>query len=246
MNVPELPATWSGVLCGLIFLATLLAGDVAGLFIERKWKRRWQAVANRMGFEFYGRRSRWPSLSSFLLPKLLLHGTKESAFCYGEALKTLRGSVAGFDVTITDFAVWNFYSRSSLVFRAPVLLFKKQGSAPLDVMATVKDRSFLLHGVRLDPSMREYHFSYDKDFSKGFHFFGSPLVTPWNFTADLRNLFVEFRKDIDSVFVDGEDLLVICKDRIPERFRKLVEFGITVLGDLVENAQGDRPQSQMA
>ena len=199
-----------------------------------------------MGFEFYGHRSRWPSLSSFLLPKLLLHGTRGSAFCYGEALKTLRGSVAGFDITITDFAVWNFYSRSSLVFRAPVLLFKKQGSAPLDLMAAVKARSILLHGVRLDPSLREYHFPSDKDFSEGFHFFGDPLATPWNFTSDLRGLFVEFGKDIDSVFVDGEDLLLICKDRIPERFRKLVEFGITVLSDLIENTRGNRPQSHMA
>lgn len=246
MTTAELPTALSGALCVIVFAASFLAGDVAGLLIERKWKRQWQEVATKMGFEFYGQRTRWPALSNFLLPKLLLPGMKESAFCYGEALKTLRGKVGEFDVTITDFAVWNFYSRSSLVFRAPVFLFKKEGAGPLDSMAAVRARSILLNGFRLNPVLREYHFPYDKDFSRQFVFFGRLRATPWNFTSDLRELCVEFHKDIDCLFTDDQDLLLVCRDRIPRRFPRLVEFGITVMNDLLENPSADQPQSGTA
>jgi hypothetical protein len=246
MNTAELPAVWSGVLCAIIFTVALVAGDVAGLFIERKWRRQWEKIADKMGFKFYGRRSRWPALSNFLLPKLLLPGQRDSAFCYGEALKTLTGRVGGFDVTITDFAVWNFYSRSSLVFRAPVFLFKKDGATMPSGMALVKNKSMLLNGFGMSPGIREYRFPFDKEFSQLFVFFGQLSSTPWTFTAKLRELCVRHRKDIDSLSIADDDLLLVCRDRIPERFPKLVEFGITVMNDLLEDLPSDKPQSGAA
>ena len=246
MNINEVPTVYSGVLCFIVFGVSFLAGDIAGWIMERKWKQQWAKIAAKMGYDFHGQRNRWPSLSRFLLPKLLMPEHKESAFCYGEALKTFTGKALGFDVTITDFAVWNFYSRSSLVFRAPVVVFQKTGARMPGTMVAVKARSMLLNGFRLNALLREYRFPHDKDFSSRFVFFGEMGTTPWAFTSDLRDLFVAFHRDIDCLFVGDDEVVLVCNDRKPERFPKLVEFGVTVIQNLIEGARSEQPMSGTA
>jgi hypothetical protein len=241
MNTTDVPTLFSGVLCLVVFGVSFLAGDIAGWIMERKWKQRWQEIAANMGFTFYGQRNRWPSLSEFLLPKLLLREQKESAFCYGEALTTFSGIAFGFHVTITDFAVWNFYSYPSLVFRAPMIVFQKRGTHIPITMVAAKNQSMLLNGFRLNSSLREYRFPNDKDFSSQFVFFGRLGCTPWTFTTDLRDLCVTFEKDIDCLFMGHDEVILVCNNTQPDRIPDLVEFGATVMRNLVEDAYSAPP-----
>jgi hypothetical protein len=94
----------------------------------------------------------------------------------------------------------------------------------------------------MSPGFREYRFPFDEQFSQLFVFFGQLSSTPWTFTSRLRELCVQHQKDIDSLSTDDHDLLLVCRDRIPERFPKLVEFGITVMNDLLENFPSDQRQ----
>jgi hypothetical protein len=243
MNTTDAPTLFSGVLCLVVFGVSFLAGDITGWIVERKWKQRWQEIAATMGFSFYGFRSRWPSLSEFLLPKLLLPDHEKSAFCYGEALKTFSGKALGFDVTITDFAVWNFYSYPSLVFRAPIMVLQKRGTHIPVTMVAVKSKSILLNGFRLNAALREYHFPNDKDFSDQFVFFGRIGCTPWSFTSDLRDRCVAFEEYNDCVFMGHNEVIIVCTDRQPERFPDLVDFGAIVMGSLLEHTFADRPSS---
>jgi hypothetical protein len=236
MNTTDVPMVLSGALCFIVFSVSFLAGDIAGWIMERKWKRQWEAVAARMGFDFCGQRNRWPSLSNFLLPKLLMPD-KESPFCYGESLKTFMGKVREFDVTISDFTAWNLYSCSSPVFRAPVVVFQKEGALIPGTMVAVKAQSMLINGFVLNALLREYRFPHDKDFSSEFVFFGEICTTPWTFTSDLRDLFVAFHRDIDCIFMGDDGVVLICNDSEPERFPDLVEFGVTVMSNLLEDAR---------
>lgn len=246
MSTTDIPTFFSSVLCFLVFGMSFLAGDIAGWIMERKWKQQWARIAAKMGYAFHGQRNRWPALASFLLPKLLMPEHSESPFCYGEALKTSMGKAVGFDVTITDFAVWNFYARSSLVFRAPIIVLQKEGASIPGTMVAVKPRSMLLNGFRLNALLREYRFPQDKDFSSRFVFFGQMGTAPWTFTSELRDLLVTFYRDIDCLFAGNGEVVLVCNDRKPERFPKLVEFGVTVMRKLIDDTRAEQPLSGTA
>ncbi len=63
--------------CVIVFAATFLAGDIAGLIIEAQSARRWRMAAERMGFAFDGRKRKSHSLSELFLPTLIFREPKK-------------------------------------------------------------------------------------------------------------------------------------------------------------------------
>lgn len=236
MGVEESSGAMLGIAYAVVFLATFLAGDIAGLMIEARTTRHWRGAAEKMGMDFYGRRTRWPALSQFLVPKLFPFMQGESPFLYGESLNTLRGAVQGFEVTIADFAVWNYHVRGPLVFRGVVCVVRAAGVDLPDQTALVKASSIFLHGFRWSRPLREYTFSHDADFTRLYVSFGQPGSPPWIFTPDLRQICVKHHYEMDFFFVTGNDLILVWTDHNPERFPAILNTTMRIMTSLVEGA----------
>ncbi len=54
MSPPETQTVMYPIACGIVFIATVLAGDIAGIIIEARTTRRWRDAAKEIGFEFIG------------------------------------------------------------------------------------------------------------------------------------------------------------------------------------------------
>ncbi len=223
------------ILCGMVFVAAFLAGDVAGLIIETRMTRRWRDAAENIGFEFIGHRTRHPSLSEFFLPKLSRFRPKESPFYYGEALKTLKGTVQGFDVAITDFTVWNLHMRGPLIFRGVVCLVTAHNINLPEQIGLVKSSSIFLDGFGWNRMLRPYDFPYDKDFCRLFVLFARSGSPPWSFGPDLRRFCVEHRRDIDIFFANEKEIILLWPDKSPDRFPGLVETAVEIMTSLAES-----------
>jgi hypothetical protein len=235
MSTPETQTVIYSIVCGAVFIAAFLAGDVAGIIIEARTTRRWRDAAKRIGFEFIGHRTLWPSLSEFFLPKLSRFRPKESPFYYGEALKTLKGKVQGFDVAITDFTVWNLHMRGPLIFRGVVCLVTGEGINLPEQVGLVKSSSIFLDGFTWNRILRPYDFPYDKVFSRLFVPFGRPGSPPWSFGPDLRRFCVDHRRDIDVFFANEKELIMLWPDKHPDRFPGLVDAAIGIMTSLVDS-----------
>jgi hypothetical protein len=224
------------VACGLIFITTFLAGDIAGAFIEARWKKRWRAVGEKMGLAFDGTRRRDPALSELLLSKIVFPGTKESAFCYGETLKTLNGTVQGFDVVITDFLVWDFLVRGPLVFRATVCVVTGEGIEFPAEAQLVRSSSTLFRGFASNRSLRPYDFPADRAFSLLFTLFGRRESPPWMFNPDLRRFCVKHHRGINSLMVRPEELVLVWNDSSPDRLPTLLAAATGLATRLAESS----------
>jgi hypothetical protein len=235
MGTPETQTVMYPIASAIVFIATFLAGDIAGIIIEKRTNRRWKNAANRMGFEFDGRRGRYPSLSAFFLPKLSRFRTKESPFYYGEVLKRLKGTVQGFDVAITDFTVWNLHMRGPLIFRGVVCLVTGQGINVPEHMGLVKPSSIFLNGFGWNRMLRPYDFPHDKEFSKAYVVFGRIGSPPWIIGPELRRFCVEHRRDIDVFFANENELILLWPDKNPDRFPSLVDAAIGIMTGLADS-----------
>ena len=235
MSTPETQTVMYPIACGIVFIATLLAGDVAGNIIEARTTQRWRDAAKQIGFQFIGSRLRCPALSEFFLPKLSRFRPKESPFYYGEARNTLKGTVQGFDVAITDFTVWNLHVRGPLIFRGVVCLVTGEGINLPEQMGLVKSSSIFLDGFGWNRKLRPYDFPYDKEFSKAYVVFGRPGSPPSNFGPDLRRFCVEHRRDIDVFFANEKELILLWPDKSPDRFPSLVDAAIGIMTSLADS-----------
>jgi len=235
MSTPETQTVLYSIVCGVVFIAAFLAGDLAGIIIEARTTRRWRDAAKRIGFEFIGHRTRYPSLSEFFLPKLSRFRPKESPFYYGEALKTVSGTVQGFDVAITDFTVWNLHMRGPLIFRGVVCLVTLEGINLPEQMGLVKSSSIFLDGFTWNRMLRPYDFPYDKGFSRLFVLFGRQGSPPWSFGPDLRRFCVEQRREIEVFFANGKELILLWPDKNPDRFPSLVDAAIGIMTSLADS-----------
>lgn len=236
MGLEESQGLILGIGCAAVFLVTLLAGDIAGLIIEARTTRRWRDAAEEMGFDFDGSRRRWPSLSRFLVPKLFPFMGGESAFLYGESLNTLTGLVQGFEVTIVDFAVWNYHVRGPLVFRGAVCVVKTHDIDLPSQMGLVKASSIFLHGFQWTRPLREYSFHHDKVFSLLYVAFGHPASPPWIFTPALREFCVQHHYEMDFFFLKNNELILAWTDPNPERFPAILKSTMGIMTSLVDGA----------
>jgi hypothetical protein len=235
MSLPETQTFMYPIASTIVFILAFLAGDIAGIIIEARTTRRWRDAANKIGFEFIGSKLRCPALSEFFLPKLSRFRPKESPFYYGEALNTLKGTVQGFEVAITDFTVWNLYMRGPLIFRGVVCLVSGEGINLPEQIGLVKPSSIFLAGFGWNRLLRPYDFPYDKEFSKAYVVFGRPVSPPWIFGPELRRFCVEHRRDMDVFFADRRELILLWPDKNPERFSGLVDAAIGIMTRLADS-----------
>ncbi len=231
------------VACAVVFLVTFLIGDVAGFIIEAKTTRRWRNASRVMGFKFDGEKKRCRSLSRLFLPKLLWPGTEESAFCYGQVLQSLKGRVRDFDTLITDFTVWNYFTRGPLVYRATVCVVSGDRIALPGQMVVLKPSSLLLTGFGMTPTLREYDFPQDKDFCRAFILFGHSAAPPWIFTPEVRRFCVRHQREIDSVVIGEKNLVLVWTDKNPDRFPRLLEIAVGMMTRLLDNVPAPQHQS---
>ncbi len=223
------------VVCGIVFVVAFLAGDIAGVIIESRKARRWKNAAEKMGFEFDNRKTRYPSLSEFFLPRLSRFHPEESAFCYGEGLNTLKSGVRGFNIVITDFAVWNLFMRVPLIFRGVVCLVTTEEINLPGQIALLKYSSIFLEAFRWNRALRLYGFPYDQEFSRSFALFGRPASPPWIFGPELRRFCVEHRRDIDVLLVNEKEAILLWPGQNPDRFPSLVAAAIGIMLNLCES-----------
>jgi hypothetical protein len=228
MESHTVTTTLIGFLAFLVFIVTFLAGDVAGFLIEARWRRQWKAVAERIGFQFSGTRTRFPELSELVIPRLIGRGVKGSAFCYGEALKGLWGTVKGFDVVVADFAVWNYQVRGPLVFRGVACVVRWQRNELPGQVAVVRLRSLALDGFMSSPSFRVFRFPRERVFSDTFAVFGRNAFAPWILNPDLRRYLVEKRYEINFLVAGGQELVVFWAGRRPDGIPRLVNFSVEI------------------
>jgi hypothetical protein len=169
------------------------------------------------------------------LPKLSRFHRKESVFSYGEALKTLKGAVQGFDVAITDFTVWDLHVRVPLIFRGVVCLVTSQNVSLPQPTSLVKSSNIFVEGFRWDRMLRPYDFPHDKKFSQAYVVFGRLASPPWIFGPDLRRFCVEHQQEIDLFFVNEKELILLWPDRDPDKFPNLVETAVEIMTALAES-----------
>jgi hypothetical protein len=229
-----------GIACIVLFVVTACAGEVIGLVIEAHHRRRWRTASSRIGFGFDARRRRRPSLSRMLLPAVIAPGTEETIFSYGESLKGLSGEVEGFKVQITDFAVWDFFTRCPLVFRGVLCVIKGDRIHVPGQIGLVKWYSYLVDGFRASDIFRQFRFPHEKDFSGCYALFGRGGFAPWIFTPDLRQFCMDHRKEIDCVWVNEHEVVVLWVDSDPNRFHELVNLGLGIASRLAENVEGEK------
>ncbi|MBI5571291.1 MAG: hypothetical protein HY914_15210 [Desulfomonile tiedjei] len=244
MDTDQLVHLLVAAACGLIFITTFLAGDIAGAFIEARWKKKWRAVGEKMGLVFDGTRERSPALSELLLPKVIFPGTKESPFCYGEILKTLRGTVQGFNVVITDFLVWDYLVRGPLVFRSTVCIVTGEGIEFPAEAHLVRSSSTLFRGFASNRSLRTYDFPADRAFSLLFTLFGRRESPPWVFNPDLRLFCVKHHRGINSLMIRPQELVLVWNDSSPDRLPTLLSAALGLATRLAESSPQARRVSQ--
>jgi hypothetical protein len=241
MDTNGLTTTLFAVALFMVFAATFLAGDIAGLVIEAQSARRWRMAAERMGFEFDGHKRKSHSLSELFLPTLIFPGAKETAFSYGQVMKCLKGRVQGFDLSISDFTVWDFPTRGPVIYRAVICVIRRDGIELPGPISLVKARGVLSTGLSMNETLKEYDFPEEQGFSSVYSLFGRKGSPPWVFTPDIRRFCLEHLREMDSLFVNEKELILIWSDKSPDRFPQLVELAVGIATKFVENVPSNAP-----
>jgi hypothetical protein len=223
---------YMGIICVFVFLVTFFAADLIGLAIEAKSRQRWRIASDKIGLGFDPRRRRVPSLSRMLVPWVVAPGAEDSLFSYGESLKNLKGQVNGFSVVITDFAVWDFFTRCNVVFRGVLCVVKGSGLRVPGQMGLVKSYSRILHGFRLSDTFREYQFPNEQDFEDRYALFGRDAFAPWSFPSELRKYCVDHSKEIDCIWANKDQVVLLWVDHDPDRFEELIHLTVDIASQL--------------
>jgi hypothetical protein len=227
-----------GIACTAIFVVTVFMGEIVGFAIEALVRRRWRSASHRIGFGFDARRVRIPSLSRMMLHSVVGRGAEETIFSYGESLNKLSGTIKGFEVLITDFAVWNYFTRCPLVFRGVLCVIKGNRLRLPGQIRLVKWYSHLVDGFRLSKTFRQFKFPHESGFSGCYALFGKGGFAPWIFTPDLRDYVMDHRKEIDCVWVNEDEVVILWVDRNPDRFGELIDLGLGIASRLADDMQG--------
>ena len=152
-----------------------------------------------------------------------------------KAVNTLKSGVRGFNIVITDFAVWNLFIRVPLIFRGVVCLVTTEEINLPGQIALLKYSSIFLEAFRWNRALRLYGFPYDQEFSRSFALFGRPASPPWIFGPELRRFCVEHRRDIDVLLVNEKEAILLWPGQNPDRFPSLVAAAIGIMLNLCES-----------
>ncbi|MEW6347984.1 MAG: hypothetical protein AB1646_02900 [Thermodesulfobacteriota bacterium] len=226
-----------GIVCALVLAVFFLLGDIVGLVVETRLTRRWEIMSERMGLAFDGGTEPCRSLSELLVPKLTGPGVEQSAFCYGESLRSLQGSIGHAALRIHDFAVWNFHIRGPLVFRAIVCVVETDRAAPNGECTVVCRSSVLADGFRRSPDLSPCEFPEEPEFSDAYVAFAKRFAPPWVISDEIRRFCVANRGRIDCLTVRSRDAVLCWAGRNPEGFPALVKLATA----LVATLQDDHP-----
>ncbi len=224
MVANELLAFAVGIICALVLAVSFLLGDIVGLLVESRLSRRWEIMTEKLGLEFDSRREKYGSLSELLLPKLIAPGVEQSAFCYGESLRSLHGTIKGTKLRISDFAVWDFHTRGPLLFRAILCVAEKDGTSFDRGFSVVKPVSILADGFRRSPELRPHEFPEEPEFSRAYVVFAGHFVPPWVISRAVRGFCLANQVQIDCLTVRSRDVVVVWAGRSPELLPELVEL----------------------
>ncbi len=233
------------IACILIFVVTVCAGEIIGLVIEAHNRSRWRNASLHIGFDFHPHRRRWPAYPRMLLPSIVTPEIEKSAFSYGESLKGLSANVGGFEVLISDFAVWDFFTRCPLIFRGVLCVVRGDRLHVPGQIRLVKWYSYLLDGFRTNDSFRQFRFPREPEFSGSYALFGHGGFAPWFFTQDLRQFCVDHLREIDCVWVNEDEVVILWVDKEPDRFGDLVDLALGLASRLAENVE-DRQEKASA
>ena len=233
----------TAVLCTTVFVLTLFMGEIVGLIIEARNTRRWRNASYSIGFGFDARRRRLPSVSRVVLPAVTVPREIPSALVYGESRQELNGNIEDFGVKITDFSAWDYFNRYPLVFRGVLCVVTRRGLSVPGRIMLVNWRTYLVDGLRVSDTFREFRFSCEEAFSEYYALFGRGGYAPCYVTPELRELCVQFRSEIHCLWIHGDEVIVLWKDSNPERFAELVKLSLGIacrLSDSLES-RNDMP-----
>lgn len=224
----------TGILFAVIFVLTVFLGEIVGLLIEARYRKRWRNAAHSIGFGFDARKKRLPSVSRVVLPAVTVQREIPSALIYGESRNALQGNVEDFRVLVTDFTVWDFFNRCPLVFRGVLCAVKHEHIGLPGKVMVVNWRSYLVDGLRVSDSFREFHFPMEGAFSQYFALFGRGGFAPWYFTPDLRDLCVRYRRAMHCLWVTEDEVVILWTDNDPDRLPDLVSMSMNIAYRLSE------------
>ncbi len=228
----------AGILYGaaivVLFAVSFLAGDIAGIIIERQSAQKWRIAAGKMGFEFDGRKRRSHSLSEIFLPRLLFPEAQETAFSYCQILKSVSGRVQGLDLSINDFTVWDFHTRGPVIYRAVLCIINGDEIELPGPICVAKSGSTLFYGFQQDKALKEYTVPREDGFSLSYALFSRGGSFPWVFTPELQRFCVEHRRELDCLIMNNKDLMLIWAEKSPERFPKLIDLAFGIASRLLE------------
>ncbi|AFM27397.1 hypothetical protein [Desulfomonile tiedjei] len=231
----------TGVFFGIVLIAlfaiSFLAGDIAGIIIERHSARKWRIAAEKMGFEFDGRKRKAHSLSEIFLPKLLFPEAQETAFSFCQIMKSLSGRSQRFNISINDLTVWDYHTRGPIIYRSVVCMIKGYDFEIIGPIGLVRIGSILSYGFGQDKTLKEYTLSEEDDFSTTYRVFGRGGSSLSIFTQDLRRFCMEHRRAIDCLLINAEEMILVWTSDSPEYFPHLVDLAMGIVSRVLGPAQ---------
>lgn len=237
MEANESTGVFYGIVLIALFAVSFLAGDIAGILIERHSARKWRISAEKMGFEFDGRKRRAHSLSEFFLPKLLFPAAQETAFSFCKIMKSLSGLPQGFNISINDLTVWDYHTRGPMIYRSVVCIIKGCDLQLTGPIGLVKIGSILLYGFGQDKTLKEYTLSEEDDSSTTYRVFGRGSSSLSIFIQDLRRFCMEHRGAIDCLLINAEEMILVWTSDRPEYFPQLVDLATGIVSKILDPAK---------
>jgi hypothetical protein len=237
MEANESTGVFFGIVLIALFVASFLAGDIAGIIIERHSARKWRIAAEKLGFEFDGRKRRAQSLSEIFLPKLLFPEAQETAFSFCQIMKSLSGGLQGLNISINDLTVWDYHTRGPMIYRSVVCIINGYDAELTGPIGLVRIGSILFNGFGQDKTLKEYTLSEEDSFSTTYRVFGRGSSSLSIFTQDLRRFCVEQRRSIDCLLINAEEMILVWTSDSPEYFPQLVDLATAIVSKVLDPAQ---------
>jgi hypothetical protein len=218
-----------GIVLVALFAVSFLAGDIAGIIIERTSARKWRTAAEKMGFDFYGRKRRAHSLSDIFLPKLLFPEAQETAFSYCQIMKSLTGRLQEINISINDLTVWDYHTRGPMIYRAVVCRADGFRAEIASTIGLVRTGSVLFYGFGHDKRFKEYEPDEESDFSIVYGVFGEESASLSVLTPALRRFCVDHGREIDCVMISEKEMILVWTSDNPQYFPQLADLALGIV-----------------
>jgi hypothetical protein len=208
----------------MIFIAVAVIAAVIWIFVmmERKRRGAWEDISSRLGATFTPKGSAAFSTFPFQL------------FNIGSSRKMknhLQWESEGVTVHLADYQytvhTHTGRNRTSKTYKQTICMLQKEG---IDLPRTYLRRQMaLLDWVGSKFGAQDINFEEDPEFSKTFVLKGDEARTPQVVGHEMRQHFLQNRKEFKTVEMNGNALLVnFGKRRKPEEYAELVAFAMQI------------------